>query len=94
MGRLSKAEVKPTEEASDLIVAYKAMVDLMRQGQAGAKIDNTRYLRLEAKCNALFLKLDGAQQRVVVDRLVESGHMDPRVAEILAGIPGSTVGKV
>lgn len=77
-----------------MIVAYKAMVDLMRQGQAGAKIDTTRFHKLEAKCNALFLKLDGAQQRVVVDRLVESGHMDPRVAEILTGIPGATIGKV
>jgi hypothetical protein len=95
MGIVADAEELPkNEEINDLLVVYRAMIDLMRQGNAGIKIDMTRYHKLEAKANSGFSKLSNVDQKIAVDDLVRSGHMDPKLAEILTSFYDSRITKV
>ena len=89
MGIVSTAvPAQSTPETDDLVQVYKALVDAMRKS-SDPGFDRVRYNRLEIKVDALWAKLPRKQQLIAVDRLIESGHMPPKLAEILKMVSGT-----
>lgn len=89
MGIVSTAvPAQSAPETDDLVQVYKAMVDAMRKS-SDPGFDRVRYNRLEIKVDALWAKLPREQQVIAVDRLIESGHMNQRLAEILKMFHGT-----
>ena len=84
MGIVSNAETSKSENYTDLLVTYRAMLDLRR----GPNFDDTRYHRLENKVNDLWAKLSNLEQKQAVKELVFSGHMEQRIADILVMFDG------
>lgn len=77
----------------ETVEIYRVMIESMRKVQSGDNNEKTRFFKLEIKANKLFAELTNDQQFVAATKLVESGHMNPSILDILK-IFGGKITKV
>lgn len=72
----------------ETVEIYRVMIESMRKVQSGDNNEKTRFFKLDIKSNKLFAELTNDQQFIAATRLVESGHMNPNILNILKTFGG------
>ena len=81
MGVLSG--IVKNDVVDETVEIYRVMIESIRKVQGGDNNEKIRFFKLEVKANKLFSDLTNDQKFIAATKLVESGHMNPKIIDIL-----------